>query len=142
MVEMRVRYVNGLQFIGSASSGHVIVIDGGPEMGANDAGIRPPELLLLALGSCSAMGMISILKKEKQCITGCEVRVKSEQEKEWPKRFKKIEMEFIVKGRNLSLGAVKRALELSMEKYSTVKATLEMPAKINFGLTILKTDEP
>lgn len=138
MIEAMVRYVDGLQFVGEASSGHAIIIDGDTVIGGKNTGLRPAELLLVALGSCSAMGAVSILKKKQQDIKGFEVRLKGHKEDTWPKRVKDIEVEFTVTGNNLSEEAVRRSLELSMEKYCTVKATLEGTPRISFNFKIVE----
>jgi putative redox protein len=138
MVEARVRYLDGIQFVGEASSGHVVFMDGDNEGGGKNSGLMPTDLLLIGLGSCSGMAALSILRKKKQELTGFEIVVKGEKEDEWPKRFTTITIEFIVKGNNLSETAVKRAIELSMEKYCTVKATLEGSPDVNFGYQIVE----
>lgn len=138
MVEAKVKYLDGIQFVGEASSGHVIFMDGDSEGGGKNAGLRPTDLLLIGLGSCSGMAAVSILRKKKQDLTGFEVIVRGEKEDEWPKRFTTITIEFIVKGNNLSEDAVKRAIELSMEKYCTVKATLESSPDVNFDYRIVE----
>jgi putative redox protein len=138
MLQAKVTYVNGLQFIGTASSGHAIVMDGSPDVGGQNTGLRPMELLLVGLGGCSGMDVISILKKKRQDVTGFEMNVKGEKAEDYPKKFKEISIEFVVKGRNISEEAVKRAVDLSMDKYCSVKATLEGVAKINFSYKIIQ----
>ncbi len=140
MVEAKVKYLDGLQFVGQASSGHAIVMDGDSINGGGNTGLRPTELLLIGLGSCSGMGIVSILKKKKQDVRGFEVIVRGEKEESYPQKFTDITMEFIVRGRNLSEEAVKRAVELSMEKYCAVKATLEGSPVMNFSFTILEEE--
>lgn len=138
MVEARVRYLDGIQFVGESSSGHVIFLDGERDDGGKNAGLRPTDLLLIGLGSCSGMAAVSILKKKRQDITGFEIIVRGEKEGEWPRKFTAISIEFIVRGNNLSEDAVKRAIDLSMEKYCTVKATLEGSPAVNFGYRIVE----
>ena len=140
MVEARVKYMEGLQFVGQASSGHAIVMDGDIAHGGSNTGLRPTELLLIGLGSCSGMGIVSILKKKKQDVRGLEVIVRGEKEETYPQKFSDITMQFVVSGRNLSEEAVKRAVELSMEKYCAVKATLEGSPEMDFSFTILEED--
>ncbi|OHE59249.1 MAG: osmotically inducible protein OsmC [Thermodesulfovibrio sp. RBG_19FT_COMBO_42_12] len=137
MTNAKVTYIQGLQFAGEASSGHAIVMDGNPEVGGHDTGLRPMELLLVGLGGCGGMDIISILKKKKQDITGLEINVKGEKAEKYPKKFTEIDLEFVVRGRNISEDAVKRAVDLSMNKYCSVKATLEGSAKINFFYKIV-----
>ncbi len=137
-MEAKVTYVSGLQFIGETGTGHALVMDGDFDVGGRDTGPRPTELLLVAIGGCSGMDVISILKKKKQDVTGLEINVKGEKAETHPKRFTKIILEYIIKGRNISEEAVKRAVELSMEKYCSVKATLEGSAKIEFSYKIIE----
>ncbi|GAB4417045.1 MAG: OsmC family protein [Thermodesulfovibrionales bacterium] len=138
MTQAKVKYVDGLQFVGEASSGHAIVMDGDPDSGGNNTGLRPMELLLIGLGGCSGMDVASILKKKKQDLRGLEINVKGEKAENYPKRFTSIDIEFVVTGRSLSEEAVKRAIDLSMEKYCSVKATLEGSAKIKFSYRIVQ----
>jgi putative redox protein len=107
MTKAKVTYVQGLQFVGTASSGHAIVMDGDTEVGGYNTASRPIELLLLGIGGCSGMDVVSILKKKKQDLTGFEVNVKGEQAEDYPKKFTAINLEFVVKGRNISEDAVK-----------------------------------
>ncbi|MEW6418420.1 MAG: OsmC family protein [Nitrospirota bacterium] len=138
MADAKVTYVQGLQFVGEASSGHAIVMDGNPEVGGHNTGLRPMELLLVGLGGCSGMDVVSILKKKKQDITGLEINVKGEKAENYPKKFTEIDLEFIVRGRYISEDAVKKAVDLSMDKYCSVKATLEGSAKISFSYKIIQ----
>lgn len=137
-MEARVRYVDGLQFVGEASSGHSIVMDGDLKFGGRDTAVRPTELLLIGLGGCSGMDVISILKKKQQDVRGLEINVRGKKAETYPQKFTDITIEFIVTGHNVSEEAVKRAVELSMEKYCSVKATLEGCAKINFSHRIIE----
>jgi len=134
----KVTYTNGLQFVGEASSGHAIVMDGDPGFGGHNTGLRPMELLLLGLGSCTGMDVISVMKKKKQDVTGLEINVEGHKEENYPKKFTDINIEFIIKGRNISEDTVKRSIDLSMNKYCSVKATLEGTAKISFSYRIIQ----
>lgn len=138
MLDAKITYIKGLQFIGDSSSGHAIVMDGDPSVGGHNTGPRPMELLLLGAGGCSGMDVISILKKKRQEVTGLEIRVKGKKAEDYPKKFTHITLEFIVKGRDISEEAVKKAIELSMNKYCSVKATLEGAVKIGFSYKIIQ----
>lgn len=138
MLSSKVIYIKGLQFRGETSSGHAIIMDGDPEFGGNNTGPRPMELLLLGIGGCSGMDIVSILKKKKQNISGIEINVKGKKASEYPKKFTDIYLEFLIKGKNISEEAVKRAIELSMNKYCSVKATLEGSATIHFTYQIIQ----
>ena len=136
MLNAKITYVKGLQFVGEPSSGHAIVMDGDTSAGGSDTAVRPMELLLLGIGGCSGMDVISILKKKKQEVTGFEINVNGKKAEEYPKKFTHINLEFVIKGKNISDEAVRKAIDLSMNKYCSVKATLEGSAKINFSYTI------
>lgn len=138
MLSSKVVYIKGLQFMGETSSGHAIIMDGDPEFGGNNTGPRPMELLLLGIGGCSGMDVVSILKKKKQDIKGIEINVKGIKASEHPKKFTDIYLEFLIRGKDISEEAVKRAIELSMNKYCSVKATLEGSAKVNFTYKIIQ----
>ena len=138
MPKAKVTYVNGMQFVGEADSGHAIVLDGPSETGGKNTGLRPMELLLIGIGSCSGMDVVSILKKKKQAITGVEINVNGQKAESYPQKFTGIDIEFIIKGKNVSEDAVKRAIQLSMEKYCSVKATLEGSANINYTYKIIE----
>lgn len=138
MTEAKITYVNGMQFVAAASSGHALVMDSDKDSGGNNTGSRPMELLLMGVGGCSGMDIISILKKKKQDIRSFEINVKGEKAETYPKKFTEITIEFIVTGHNISEEAVKKAVDISMEKYCSVKATLEGAAKINFSYRIIE----
>ena len=138
MSKAKITYVNGMQFVGEADSGHAIVMDGPPKAGGKNTGLRPMELLLIGIGGCSGMDIVSILKKKKEKVTGVEINVNGQKAESYPQKFTGIEIEFVIKGKNISEEAVKRAVQLSMEKYCSVKATLEGPAKINYAYKIIE----
>jgi len=137
-MDAKVTYVDGLQFVGECASGHAIVMDGDREVGGRNTGPRPTELLLIGLGGCSGMDIVSILKKKKQEVKGVEIVVKGEKAENYPKKFTDISIEFTVRGKSISDEAVKRAVELSMEKYCSVKATLEGSAKVEWSYKIVE----
>jgi putative redox protein len=137
MVEAKVTYVQDMQFVGNASSGHAVVMDSDSSTGGHNTGPRPMELLLIGAGGCSGMDVISILKKKKQHVTGLEIKVKGEKAEDFPNKFTGIELEFIVRGKDISEEAVKRSVELSMNKYCSVKATLEGTAMFSYSYKII-----
>lgn len=136
MTTATVKFVDGLQFVGEATSGHAFIMDGDHEVGGNDTGMRPMELLLVGLGGCSGMDVVSILRKKKQPVTGLEINIKGKKAESHPKRYTEIKVEFIVRGKGVEEAAVKRAVELSMDKYCSVKATLEGPARVDWSYRI------
>ncbi len=138
MPKAKVLFTEGLQFVGQADSGHAIVMDGDAEVGGHNTGLRPMELLLIGVGGCSGMDIVSILKKKKENLSGLEINVNGNKAKDYPQKYTDIDIEFIVKGKGLSDEAVKRAVQLSMDKYCSVKATLEGSAKISFTYKIIE----
>jgi putative redox protein len=138
MEKAKVSYIQGLQFIGTASSGHALVMDGDPKAGGGNTATRPMELLLLGIGGCSGMDIVSILRKKRQEITGMEINVKGKRAETFPRKFTEIDLEFIVKGKNVSEEAVKRSIDLSINKYCSVKASLEGSATVRFSYKIIQ----
>ncbi|RPI37191.1 MAG: OsmC family peroxiredoxin [Nitrospiraceae bacterium] len=138
MSKAKVTYLNGMQFVGEADSGHAIVMDGAPDVGGRNTGLRPTELLLLGIGGCSGMDIVSILKKKKQDVKGVEINVDGRKADSYPQKFTEIQLEFVITGKNISEEAVKRAVQLSMEKYCSVKATLEGSSKITYSYKIIE----
>jgi len=136
MVSTKVTYVKGMQFAGDSSSGHTVVMDSDSSTGGHDTGPRPMEMLLMSAGGCSGMDVISILKKKRQHVTGLEIQVTGKKAEDFPKKFTEITLEFVIRGKNISEEAVKRSIELSMNKYCSVKATLEGTAKISYSYKI------
>lgn len=120
----RVRWAGERQFIAESGSGHTVVIDGPPEHGGRNIGIRPMEMLLLGLGGCSNFDVINILEKSRQAVESCEVFLDAERADTEPKVFTKIHLHFVVKGRNLKEAQVKRAIDLSAEKYCSASIML------------------
>lgn len=137
-MDAKVTFVKGMQFVGTASSGHAVVLDGDHEVGGEDTGLRPSELLLIGLGGCSGMDVISILRKKKQEVTSFEINVHGNKVESHPKRFENMTVEYVVKGRNISEDAVKRAVELSFTKYCSVKATLEGSVNLSYTYKIIE----
>jgi putative redox protein len=123
--EARVTWVEGLQFVGlGEASGATCVLDGVAESGGSDHGLRPMEALLISLGGCTGMDVISILRKKKQRVTRFHINLRGTQAEDFPHRFTRIELEYVVRGWDISDQAVARAIELSQTKYCSVKATL------------------
>lgn len=121
----RVRWAGERQFIAESGSGHTVVIDGPPEHGGRNIGIRPMEMLLLGLGGCSNFDVINILEKSRQAVQSCEVFLEAERAATEPHVFTKIHLHFVVKGRDLKEPQVKRAIDLSAEKYCSASIMLD-----------------
>lgn len=138
MKKAKVTLVDGMQFIGTADSGHAVIMDAAPNVGGSDTGLRPIELLPIALGGCSGMDVISILRKKRQDVTRFEMNITGEQAEDHPHKYTSIHIEYVVKGRGISEDAVKRAIELSLSKYCSVGATLSGVAKITHSYKIIQ----
>ncbi len=138
MGRAKVTFVNGMQFVGSADSGHAVVMDALSSVGGNNTGSRPMELLLIALGGCTGMDVISILRKKKQNVSRLELNVTGEQAEDHPRMYTTIHIEYVLTGKDISDKAVKRAVELSLEKYCSVGATLDKAAKITYSYRVIQ----
>ncbi len=136
-MEAKVTFTEGMELKGEASSGHSVTMDAEIAHGGRDSGFRPMELILVALGGCTGMDVLSILRKKKQNLTGFEVRVKGERSEIHPKVYREIRVEYIVKGKDISEDAVKKAIMLSEEKYCSVEAMLRPAVKITSGYRII-----
>lgn len=124
-----VRQIQGISLAGKTDSNHWIVMDGPPEFGGNDAGIRPKELLL-TLGGCTASDVITILKKKRVAVEDVEIHVTAEQRDEHPQVFTKIHLEYVIRGEGIHSQDVERAIELSESKYCSVSAMLRAAVRI------------
>ncbi len=123
-MKARVQWAGEALFLGESGSGHAVVMDGPPDAGGRNLGIRPMEMLLIGLGGCSNFDVVSILRKGRQPVESCEVFLDAERADEEPKVFTKINLHFVVKGRGLKEAQVKRAVELSAEKYCSASIML------------------
>ena len=123
-MKARVQWAGEALFLGESGSGHAVVMDGPPDAGGRNLGIRPMEMLLIGLGGCSNFDVVSILRKGRQPVESCEVFLDAERADEEPKVFTKIHLHFVVKGRGLKEPQVKRAVELSAEKYCSASIML------------------
>jgi len=138
MGKAKVTLVNGMQFVGAADSGHAVVMDAPASSSGGNTGSRPMELLLMAFGGCSGMDVISILRKKKQNVSKFETNVDGEMAEDYPHMYTALHIEYVVTGKNISEEAVKRAIELSLDKYCSVGATLGKAAKITHSYKIIQ----
>jgi len=135
-MQARIKWVENAAFVAESGSGHAIVVDGPPEIGGRDMGPRPMELMLMSVGSCSAVDIVMILKKARQPIEHCEVEVSGTRAETDPKVFTHIHLRFIVSGADLSESHVRRAVSLSAEKYCSASIMLSKAAKITHDYEI------
>ena len=111
--------------MGEADSGHAVIMDGSPEIGGRNLGMRPMELLLVGMGGCSSIDVVTILKKARQPITNCLAEISAERADAVPAVFTKIHVKFVVSGRGLKEKQVERAVKLSAEQYCSASLMLE-----------------
>jgi len=129
-MKARIKWVEEVMFVGESGSGHSVVIDGPPEHGGRNLGIRPMELLLQGLGGCTAFDVMMILKKARQPVTDCVLEIEAERADTEPKVFTKIHIHFVITGSGVSEKHVKRAIDLSAEKYCSASIMLGQVADI------------
>lgn len=137
-MKARVKWLDHMSFVGESGSGHSVVMDGAPEAGGRNLGVRPMEMLLLGLGGCASFDVVMILQKSRQAISDCEVLLEAERANEDPKVFTRIHMHFIVKGHNLSADKVERAVKLSAEKYCSASMMLGKTAAITHDFEVIE----
>jgi putative redox protein len=137
----QVTWVDGLQFVGEAGSGHAIVLDGKESAGGRDTGTRPMELLLIALAGCTAMDVVHILRRKRQQVTGVQIKVEGERAEEHPRVYTTIKLIYVVKGRALSEKAVVDSIELSQDKYCSASAMLKQSAELTYEYQIIEEEE-
>jgi len=136
MLTARVSLMDKMKFRGEAGSGHTVIMDAAEQFGGENAGARPMELLLIALGACTGMDVISILRKKRQEVTSYEIVVNGERADEDPRVFTTINVEHIVRGKGMDASAVGRAVGLSTDKYCPVIATLARVAEIQTSFRV------
>lgn len=123
-MKARVKWVEDAMFLGESGSGHTVIMDGPPDHGGRNVGIRPMEMLLIGLGGCSSFDVMSILKKSRQQVTHCVAEIEAERADAIPAVFTKIHLHFVVTGKDLNESQVKRAIDLSAEKYCSASIML------------------
>lgn len=133
---IKVKWIDGLRFIATDNSGHSIVMDASKQSGGEDSGFIPIQLLLIALGGCTGMDVVHIMRKQRQQINGFEVLVSGTRVKKYPRVYKDIRVEYKIKGRDIKENAVQRAVQLSEGKYCSVGAMLRAKAKITSNYII------
>jgi putative redox protein len=136
-MKARASWVEGMAFMGEAGSGHAVIMDGAPEYGGRNIGIRPMEMLLIGLAGCTGFDVVQILKKGRETITGCEVEVEAERANEDPKVFTKIHIAYRITGRGLSQAKAERAVTLSKEKYCSASIMLGATAEMTTTLEVV-----
>ena len=135
-MKARVKWIEGVTMLGESGSGHALVMDGPPEFGGRDLGVRPMEMLLLGMGGCTQFDVLLILRKARQQVSDCVVELQAERAAEDPKVFTRIHAHFILSGRNLAEKQVERAIRLSAQKYCSASIMLGATAEISHDFEI------
>lgn len=139
-MKARIKWVDQAMFVAESGSGHAVVIDGPPDGGGRNMGMRPMEMLLMGTGACSAYDVLLILRKGRHAVTDCVCEVEAERADGVPAVFTRIHLHFIVTGRALKESVVKRAVELSAEKYCSASIMLGKTAEISHDYEIREAD--
>jgi putative redox protein len=134
MATSTVKWIDGKQFIGIDSTNHSVVLSTPGE----GIGIKPSDLLLIAVGSCSAVDVVEILEKKRMPLSQLEISVSGEQDQDPPWTFRKIHVHFRISGKDLTEKAVALAIKLSEEKYCSVTATIRATAQISTDFEIIE----
>jgi putative redox protein len=137
-MNISVNWVDGMLMVGKSHSGHSITMDGPPEIGGENLGVRPMEMLLLGVAGCTMIDVVTTLKKMRQDLTNCETKLSAERADEHPKVFTNIHIEFIVKGHDLDPKKVEKAITLSAEKYCSASIMLGKTASITHDFEIVE----
>lgn len=137
-----VKWIDGVSFVGEAESGHAVVMDGPPDAGGRNIGMRPMEMVLVGMGGCTAFDVVSILQKARQPVSDCRVELSAERADEIPKVFTRIHVHFVVSGQGLKAAQVERAVKLSAEKYCSASIMLGKTASITHDFEIIDSPAP
>ena len=137
-MNISVNWVEGMLMVGKSHSGHSITMDGPPEIGGDNFGVRPMEMLLLGVAGCTMIDVVTTLKKMRQELTHCETKVNAVRADDHPKVFTDIHIQFLVKGNDLDSKKVEKAITLSAEKYCSASIMLGKTASISHNFEILE----
>ena len=135
-MDAKVTWSKRLSFIGEADTGFSVPLGANPQVGGDNDGFRPMELIALGIAGCTAMDVISILQKKRQNVTAFEVQFRSQQAQEHPRVFTQIEIEYLICGHDVEETAVQRAIELSENKYCPAQAMFNQifPFKLTYKI--------
>jgi putative redox protein len=136
-MKARVKWVEDVQFVGESGTKHSLIMDGPENLGGHGTGMRPMELLLLGLGGCTSFDVVEMLKKSRQNIIDCIVEIDGQRSESIPKIFTDIHIHYIITGSNIKEAHVKRAIELSSEKYCSASLMLGKSANITHDYEII-----
>ena len=136
-MKARVKWVDGVTMLGESGSGHAVVMDGPPEHGGRNLGVRPMEMLLIGMGGCTEFDVLLILRRGRHQVSFCEVELEAERADKDPKVFTRIHAHFRVGGKGLTEKVVERAVRMSAEKYCSASIMLAATAEITHDYEII-----
>lgn len=136
-MKVNIKWIDGVSFVGESETGHAVVLDGAPENGGRNIGMRPMEMLLIGMGACTSFDVVTILKKSRQPIIDCVAEINADRADEIPKVFTKIHVHFVVTGTGLNETQVERAVKLSAEKYCSASIMLGKVCEITHDFEIV-----
>ena len=137
-MNISVNWVDGLLMVGKSDSGHTITMDGPPESGGENLGVRPMEMLLLGVAGCTMIDVVTTLKKMRQDLSHLETKINAERATDHPKVFTDIHIQFVVKGKDLDPKKVDKAITLSAEKYYSASIMLGETATITHDFEVVE----
>ena len=137
-MNISVNWVDGLLLVGKSDSGHTITMDGPPESGGENLGVRPMEMLLLGVAGCTMIDVVTTLKKMRQDLSHLETKINAERATDHPKVFTDIHIQFVVKGKDLDPKKVDKAITLSAEKYCSASIMLGETATITHDFEVVE----
>jgi putative redox protein len=137
-MKARIKWVENVCFMGESDSGHAVILDGAPDAGGRNLGMRPMEMLLIGMGGCTSFDVVTILKKARQPVTDCVAEIEAERADSVPKVFTKIHVHFVVGGTGLNPVQVERAVKLSAEKYCSASIMLGKAVEITHDFEIVE----
>ena len=137
-MNISVKWIDGMLMVGKSDSGHAIVMDGPPEIGGENLGVRPMEMLLLGMAGCTMIDVVSTLKKMREDVVDCQTQVSADRSEEYPKVFTNIHVHFVLRGKQLNPLKVDKAIKLSAEKYCSASIMIGKTAIITHDFKIIE----
>ena len=134
----KIAWVDGALFVAEGGSGHSFTMDGAPDVGGRNLAARPMEVVLMGLGGCTAIDVVSMLKKQRQDIEGVEVSLVGERAGDHPMVYTEVKVVYTVRCRKLSRALVERAVNLSDEKYCSATAMFKKTAKVTHEVVLVE----
>ena len=137
-MNISVKWIDGMLMVGKSDSGHAIVMDGPPEIGGENLGVRPMEMLLLGMAGCTMIDVVTTLKKMREDVVDCQTQVSADRSEEYPKVFTNIHVHFVLRGKQLNPLKVDKAIKLSAEKYCSASIMIGKTAIITHDYEIIE----